>query len=102
MTGLPPEPGPGHAPPGTPERLLLGLAFIASGAALGSWFAAFRLIGAALVLIGLVILVLAGWKPLQAHLQEILGPRASHHWLGLVLGMGSSPWSSSWRLSGGA
>jgi hypothetical protein len=64
------------------------LAFIASGAALGSWFAAFRLIGAALVLIGLVILVLAGWKPLQAHLQEILGPRASHHWLGLVLGMG--------------
>ena len=78
MAGRPPESGPSHTPPGTPERLLLGLAFVASGAALGSWFAAFRLIGAVLVLIGLVILVQAGWEPLQAYLREILGPRASH------------------------
>src|SRR4051794_13403289 len=87
MAGLPPDSGRGRSPSGTAERLLLGLAFVASGAALGSWAPAFQLIGAALVLIGLLILVLAGWKPLQGYLQETLGPRAGNQWLVSGLGL---------------
>ncbi len=60
-----PGPDPSSVPPGIPERVMFGLAFIATGAALSSWFDAFRLVGVVLILIGLAILFLAVWSPLR-------------------------------------
>lgn len=61
----PDPPSPNANKPWTPELFMLGLAFIGAGAALGSWFDAFRLLGIALILIGVAILVLAAAQPMR-------------------------------------
>lgn len=91
-----PETGPSHLPPGS-ERMTLGLAFIGTGAALSSWFDAFRALGALLILIGLGILISAVWPPLRSTLVHAsASPSPRKYWIlagwGLATALSAGVW----------